>query len=100
VVLQCNLQWAKVEYYDLGFKVQMGNRYMGGFIGEDEYQDQWIEVKVSNWELCIQQLSSITGAYPHSVYAGIQKLVQAKWIFVQWVVRDIGNKFSGIQDTM
>jgi hypothetical protein len=39
VVSRCNLQRANVDFPDLGFKVQIGSRYLGGFIVEDENQD-------------------------------------------------------------
>jgi hypothetical protein len=73
---------------------------LGGFIGVDEEREKWIAAKITTWKDSIQQLASVAGAYPQSAYVGMQKPVQAKWTFVQRVVRDVGDKFSVIRDAM
>jgi hypothetical protein len=78
VVVRHNLEQAKVYFADLAFKVQSRSRYLGGFVGEDEDRDEWLDSKIVTWVNSIKQLSTVTGPYPRSAYAGMHKSVQAE----------------------
>jgi hypothetical protein len=56
VVARHNLERAKVYFADLAFKVQIGSRYLRGFIVENVDRDEWIESKVVRWVDSIKQL--------------------------------------------
>jgi hypothetical protein len=66
VVGRHNLERANVYIADLAFKVQTGSRYIyvGGFIGEDEDRDEWLECKVATRVDSIKQISMVMGTYP------------------------------------
>jgi hypothetical protein len=100
VVGRNNLERAHVYFADFTFKVQTGNRYLGGFVGEDEERDEWLESKISTWVNSIKQLTAVAGPYPQSAYAGMQKYVQAELTFVQRVVQDVGDKFGTVREEM
>ena len=43
VVTQQNLLSAKAYFSDLKFQVTTGNRYLGGFLGEEETKTKWLQ---------------------------------------------------------
>jgi hypothetical protein len=96
IVARHNLDRAKIYCADLAFKVQNGIRYLGGFVGEDEDRDEWLELKIATWFNIIKQTSTVAGSYPQSAYAVMQKYVQVEWNFVQRVIRGVGNTFYTI----
>jgi hypothetical protein len=100
VVSTANFARANKEFEDLGFKVTAGIPFLGGFIGKEAGRDAWLEEKIQVWGDYIKQLSSVAGIYLQSVYAGMQKSLQAEYIFVQRVIKGTGPKFEGIQDKM
>jgi hypothetical protein len=59
-----------------------------------------VATKISMWVDSINQLPTVMGPYPQSVYAGMQKSVQAEWTFVQRVIRDMGDKFGTIREAI
>jgi hypothetical protein len=74
---------AATEYFaDLGFKIVTGYRYLGGYLGSDQYLNAWLQDKVSTWEHAIGELAGITPKYPQSAYTGLQKSLQNEWQFV------------------
>jgi hypothetical protein len=95
VVVRHNLERGKVYFSDL-----TGSRYLGGFVGEDEDRDEWLESKIATWVDIIKQLSTVAVPYPQSEYAVIQKSVQAEGTFVQRLVWDVGDKFYTIREAM
>ena len=56
VVREHNFEAAKLAFSDLGFKVTMGSRYLGGFIGEDSALREWIQEKTKFWEEAVADL--------------------------------------------
>jgi hypothetical protein len=100
VVARHSLEREKVYFAELGFNVQTGSRYLGGFVREDEDRDEWLESKIVTWVDIIKQLPTVAGPYPQSAYAGMQNYVQEEWTFVQRVVWDVGNKFGAIGEAM
>jgi hypothetical protein len=97
VVSQNNLAAAKAAFKDFDFTIATGHRYLGGYIGEKESLDLWIQEKVSNWTEAVKELASVADIFPQSAYAGLQKSLQQEWQFVQRVVGGIGEEFAAVQ---
>ena len=69
-----------------GFKVVTGGRYLGGFIGDQAEQREWVAQKASTWAEGILKLSKVVvGRYPQAAYAGLQKSRQQEWQLLQRV---------------
>jgi hypothetical protein len=100
VVASHNLEKAKHEFKDLGFKVVTGTRYLGGFIGENEAFNEWIETKTENWEHAVTQLAAAAKDFPQSAYAGLQKSLQQEWQFVQRATENCGERFNNLSKTI
>ena len=95
---QHNLEEARLRFP--GFKDTTGNRYLGGFIGEDEALNEWLAEKTEFWEEAVTDLTSVTKVFPQAAYSGLQKSLQQEWQFVQRVTKGIGNEFACIEQTL
>ena len=51
-------------------------RYIGGFVGNREAEDNWMEEKVQGWVELVKALSGVSCKNPKSDYAGLQKSLQ------------------------
>ena len=54
----------------MGVQVVTGSRYLGGFIGERETEDQWIQSKVEGWAESVYTLARVARKHLQSAYAG------------------------------
>jgi hypothetical protein len=95
-VPQENLTDAMIAFEDHEFTITTGSRYLGGFIGEKEAQDIWIQEKVAKWADAVEELASVAVDYPQSAYTALQKSLQQEWQPVQRVVKDIGDAFTDV----
>ena len=84
----------------LNFKVKTGDRYLGGFVGEDFTREEWLKDKISNWEYGIDQLAMVAANYPQSAYAGLQKSLQNEWQFLQRVTAGASHLFDPLEEVI
>jgi hypothetical protein len=96
-VSQDNLEAASVAFKGHDFQITTGNRYLGGYIGETESRDLWLQEKVDRWSEVVEALASAAGNFPQAAYAGLTKSVQQEWQFVQRVIEGIGDNFTDVQ---
>jgi hypothetical protein len=75
-----------------------------GFIGEDEALNEWLGKKNKFWTEAVAEavtdLASVTQAFPHAAYSGLQKSLQQEWQIVQRVTEGIGPEFASIEQTL
>jgi hypothetical protein len=59
---------AKVAFYSYGLRVQFirGTRYLGGFVGGNEYKLDWVRKKVRGWVDGVKILASIACRFPQT----------------------------------
>jgi hypothetical protein len=94
IVSQENLPAALEAFEGHEFTITTGSRYLGGFIGEREALDIWIQEKVVKWADAVEVLATVAVDYPQSAYTALQKSLQQEWQFLQRVVKDIGEAFT------
>jgi hypothetical protein len=100
IVHEHNLKVVRTAFADLKFKVNTGNQYLGGFIGEEDALRSWLKEKTTLWTEAIHKISLATKNFPQSPYAGLQKSLQQEWQFVQRVVKDICGSFIGLEEAL
>ena len=66
-----NVPRAKEYFRRICVKVVTGSRYLGGFIGEQDTEDQWIQAKVEGWAESVRTLDRVARKHPKSAYAGL-----------------------------
>ena len=93
---------ARVEEFfcGMGIKVVMGNRYLGGFVGESETEKRWLTRKVMGWADYVETLVGVSRKHLQSTYAGLQKSLQQDWAFVKWVTPSIVNTFGPVEKSL
>ena len=72
-----------------------GARYLGGYIGDNEYKLDWLRERTLTWEKKINTISETAGKYPHESYAIVVRAIQSEWIFIQRVIWETGDAFVG-----
>ena len=82
----------------MGIQVVTGSRYLGGFVGEQETEGQWVQTKVSGWAESVCTLAGVAHKHLQSAYAGVQKSLQQEWTFVQRVTPGIGDAFGPVEE--
>ena len=70
VVSEKNVPRAKEYFRRMGVQVVTGSRYLGGCIGEQEKEEQWVQEKVEGWADSVRTLSGVARKHPQSAYAG------------------------------
>jgi hypothetical protein len=98
IVRQHNLKEARLRFP--AFRVKTGNRYLEGFIGEEEALNEWLGKKTKFWTEAVTDLTSVTQAFPQAAYSGLQKSLQQEWQFVQRVTKGIGPEFAAVEQTL
>ena len=98
VVAERNVPRSKEYFRGMGLQVVTGSRYLGGFIGERETEDQWVKDKLEGWAEFVGTLDGVAHKHPQSAYAGLQKSLQQEWLFVQRVTPGIGDSFGPVEE--
>lgn len=97
VTSQANVDRAKLEFSDLGFKIKTGHRYLGGFVGSDMARSEWLENRIQDWCFGVRELAKVAVKSPQTAHQGLLKSLQQEWQFVQRVCKDVGAFFEPIE---
>ena len=69
-----------------GFRVCTGARYLGGYIGDNESQINWLRERTLTWEKNINKISETAMKCPQESYATLVRAIQIEWIILQRVI--------------
>ena len=58
---------------------------MGGFVGSDAMEDEWIRPQVAAWVKGVKLLARVALRYPQTAYVGMVWSLQAKWQYLSRV---------------
>ena len=83
-----------------GLEIVTGGRYLGGFVGMEATQAQWVEDKVEAWRSFVGIISGVACKQPQTSYAVLHKCMQKKWYFVQRVTLYIEKAFQPVEDAL
>jgi hypothetical protein len=56
-----------------------GARYLGGFVGKEPDQNNWIVKQAKKWTDAVGELAYVAENHPQAAYTGLQKLLQQEW---------------------
>lgn len=82
------------------FLIKNGSRYLGSFIRERVLETEWVEEKIEKWGKVVESVAKMDKYVPQLAYAGIQRVLQQEWNFLQRVVPEIGPLFSKLEETI
>ena len=92
-----NIEAGKVFGRRHGFRVCMGAHYLGGFIGDNESNQDWLRECTLTWEKNINTIRKTAVKYLQESYATVVHEIQSEWIFLQHVTWDTGDAFVGVE---
>ena len=59
-----------------------GQRYVGGYIGSAETQEEWLAPMMVKWTEAVKTFAAVAGKYPQTTYAGFAMCLQLEWQYV------------------
>jgi hypothetical protein len=77
-----------------------GSCYVGGFIGLPESLDKWLEPKIQEWVSSVEVLAKVVKQLPQAAFAGLGKLLQSEWQYLQRVVPGVAECFGLIEEAL
>ena len=93
-----NLEAEELFVRHHGFKVCTYASYLGGYIGDDVSKVNCIKNWMDKWERDICALRKMADKYPQESHAMATCTVQSGWIFLQYVTKDTGKAFKGLEN--
>ena len=82
---------AQTLFADFKVNVVTGFRFLGGFIGDFQETENWINEKVKTWVKAIECLAA--ELQPHLAQVSLTKSLQNVWNYVQRVVANVEKPF-------
>ena len=95
-----NKRWkneATAIFGDLGVQVVTGHRFLGGFIGSHDEQEEYVLSKVRKWVGHVNVFAEAALTQPQLVYAALTKSLQHEWTFLLRVVPQCGELFQELE---
>ena len=74
-----------------------GQRYLGGFVGNDATKTAWLEESCEKWAAAVSTLAKVAVKWPQTAYAGLNFVLQNQWQYAQRVVMDTGAFFDPVE---
>ena len=85
-------------FVKLGVTVVTGHRFLGGFIGEQEGNDEHVKQKVQKWVQYVENLTKGAESQPQAVHEVLTKSFQFEWSYLQHVVPNCADAFVPLRD--
>ena len=87
-------------FVELGVTVVTGHRFLGGFIGDQEGNDEYVKQKVQKWVQCVESLTKAAESQPQAAHAALTKSLQFEWAYLQRVVPNCADAFVPLRDSI
>ena len=91
---------AKEYFKSLQFEISTGNRFLGGFIGDEEEMTRYVNKKIYSWTTAVEDLAFAAQHHPQTAYCGLTKSLQHEWNFLLRTVPNIAQNFAPLQQSM
>ena len=85
IVRPDNIEAVKVFGARHGFRLCTGARYLGSYIRDDDYKQDWLRERTLTWENYINTINKTAVKYPQESYSTVVCAIQSEWIFLQRV---------------
>ena len=67
-------------------KLLGANVFLGGFIGDLEATNQFVEDKVKDWTNVVTTLSDTAKSYPQAAFVALSKSLQFEWSYLKRLI--------------
>ena len=89
---------AKELFDELGVTVVPGQRFLGGFIGNQSGTTEYVEQKVRAWIHCVEKLTKAAESQPQAALAAFTRSLQSEWVYMQRVIPNCADAFTPLRD--
>ncbi|KAF6209915.1 hypothetical protein GE061_015669 [Apolygus lucorum] len=86
VVHPAEVEEAQGVFCGTGITVVTGHRFLGGYVGQPEGKQQFVEAKVQDWVQQVEKLSEAGVHQPQAAHAVFCKSAQFRWQYLQRVI--------------
>ena len=100
VISLLNIQQLDAHFQGMGVWVVTVSRYLGGFIGDQESEKNWLAEKVKVWMHSVEVLIGVALRHPQTAYNGLQKSPHQDWAFIQSVTTHIGEAIRPVEEAL
>ena len=77
-----------------------GRKLLGAAIGTDSFVDNYIQLKVSEWTLEVEQLSNIATTQPHAAYSAFTHGLISKWTYLARTVPNVETHMKPLEEAI
>jgi hypothetical protein len=100
IVAPRHLELARRIFAGLPVRIVHGQRFLGGFVGNKETQESYVQEKTRTWEETVRRLAEVGALQPQAAFTAFQKSLSAEWTFIKRVIPDIAKHFKGIEEAI
>ena len=94
-----HLPFAEETFADTGVKITVdGERHLGAVIGSDQFRENFVQQKISNWIDDVKHLSEIGKDEPQLALSAFNKALCMRWGFMQRTIEGIAEKFEPLEN--
>ncbi|KAG0718946.1 hypothetical protein GWK47_051511 [Chionoecetes opilio] len=99
----------KPEHYDNGVQLfngsgiivtKDGQRHLGAVIGTEEFKEEYVGEKVSEWVKEVDVLSDMAKTEPHAAYSAFTHGLQQRWSFVKRTIPGISPLLRPLENSI
>ena len=95
------LEAAKLVFHGTNIEITTaGERHLGAVIGSNEFREEYIQNKVSQWIKDVEQLSEYAVDEPQLAYSAYTKAVSMRWGFLQRTIPNTKDYFEPLERTI
>ena len=91
---------AQSLFADFKVNVVTGFCFLGGFVGDFQETETWMNEKIKTWVKAIECLSKAAEVQPHLANVSLTKSLQNEWNYVQRVVANVEKPFSLLRSAL
>ena len=75
-------------FSELGVKVVTGQHSLGGYAGDHESTEEYVQQRVQKWVHYVEKLTNAAESQPQAAYTALTKSLQFEWTYLQRVIPD------------
>ena len=86
---------------DTGIEINCeGTRHLGAAVGNSEFKNKYIKLKVDSWISAVKKLATIATSQPHAAYAAFTHSLQGQWTFLSRAMPETSHLFKPLEETI
>ena len=88
---------AREVFKEYGVKIVTGQRFLGGYLGDEQGLGDYMQGKVADWCRCIEALTTAADTQPQAAFTAFTKSLQCEWAYCQRVIPNCSESLERIE---